>query len=200
MIAAILATMIRVFTGVRVLDSEILQLQHKVFYSAHSSHFDFLTIWASLPSEYRQNLRPVAAKDYWGKTKLRRFFSQRIIRAILIDRSPQNLRNTDPITPLTEALKEGDSLLLFPEGTRGNNGDDIAEFKSGIYRLAIQNPSAHFIPVKLENLGRILPKGEFLPLPIIARIEIFPAITIRDSETKKDFLTRTRAVLTSDNT
>jgi len=192
MISVVVATIIRLFTGVRMVDFELLHQDRKVFYSRHTSHFDFLTIWAALPLEHRTKLRPVAARDYWGKTPLRRWFSGHILNAILIDRKPAR-SNGHPLDPLLEAIDAGFSLLIFPEGTRVAKG--VEKFKPGIFHLAQKRREILFIPVRLENLGRILPKGEFLPIPIIARLEIAEPIQIEPSESKDGFLKRASSAL-----
>lgn len=166
-----------------------LDLPRKIFFARHQSHFDTLTIWAALPLKHRRCLRPVAALDYWGTTALRRWFATRVMNAILIDRNARPTRGKHPLTPLLNALDAGYSILIFPEGTRVSNQYPSA-FKSGIYHLARKVPLTHCLPLQLDNLGRILPKGEILPLPIIARLELMSPITLKEGESKAEFLAR----------
>ncbi len=191
MIANLTALAIRLFTGVRQMQSDDLKLPRKVFFARHQSHFDTLIIWAALPQGERQKLRPVAALDYWGKTRLRRWFACSVLRALLIDRNPKCSRTEHPLAPMRKALDAGDSLLIFPEGKR-ETAVNVGDFKSGIYHLARHQERINFLPVHLENLGRILPRGEMLPLPVIARLELHPALSLRDHETRISFLTRCR--------
>ena len=93
-----------------------------------------------------------------------------------------------------EALGKGYSFLVFPEGTRGS-GEELAPFKSGIYHLACRRPDVELVPAYLENLNRILPKGEVLPVPLLSSATFGPPITIAPHESKRDFLDRTRAAV-----
>lgn len=163
-----------------------------IFVANHSSHLDFTVLWATLPSHVRENTRPVAAKDYWEKRGLRRYLAIEVFRAVLVDRSGHNRHVLDP---LYEALDQGHSLILFPEGTRGS-GDEPGEFKSGIFHLVKRKPNLPVIPTYLENLNRVLPKGEFLPVPILSRVHFGAPLTLQDGEGKAEFLDRLRLSVT----
>ena len=67
---------------------------------------------------------------------------------------------------LQAALDAGDSLIFFPEGTRALT-DEMLPFKSGLYHLARANPTLELVPVRMENLSRVMPKGELLPVPLV---------------------------------
>lgn len=161
-----------------------------IYIANHTSHLDFLVLWASLPSSIRALTRPVAARDYWNTSAARRFLAVKVFRALLIDRGGAS-RGDDVLKPLLEALQQGDSLILFPEGTRGS-GDDVAPFKSGIFHLCRQIPGLELTPVSLDNLNRILPKGEILPVPVLSRVHFGERIALGNDETKAAFLTRAR--------
>lgn len=167
--------------------------QPVVFYSNHTSNLDFPVIWAALPKKIRTRLRPLAAEDYWSKGKLRSFLSIKIFKAILIARKTVN-RENNPIPKMEEALREGSSLIIFPEGTRSLSGE-ISTFKSGIQHLAASKENLPFIPVYLENLFRILPKGERLPLPLVAKLYFGNPIYLKAHESKNEFLERARRAL-----
>lgn len=164
-----------------------------VFYSNHTSNLDFPVIWAALPKKIRAKLRPLAAEDYWSKGKLRAFLSTKIFKAILIARKAVN-RENNPIQKMEEALSEGSSLIIFPEGTRSLSGE-IGEFKAGIHHLASSDRELPFIPIYLENLFRILPKGERFPLPLVAMLYVGEPLYIEAEETKEEFLQRARKAL-----
>ena len=132
----------------------------------------------------------MAAKDYWGKGGLRRYIATRGLNAVLIERARDG-RHGDPLEPLAEALQHGDSLILFPEGTRGG-GPLPAPFKSGLYHLAQRFPAVELVPVYLENLHRSLPKGAMLPVPLICTVRFGAALPRRAGEDKEDFLMRAR--------
>ena len=196
MIEELLCWLIKLFTGANAQwapESYHLGEGQRVYYANHSSHLDFLILWACLPKALRRNTRPVAARDYWAKSALRLWVAQNIFRAILIERTHVS-RSNNPIEQLKGALGQGDSLIIFPEGTRGS-GEAIGTFKSGLYHLAKHCPQAHYIPVYLENLNRVLPKGEFIPLPLICSVIFGAPLPAVAERTKEDFLNEAKVAL-----
>jgi 1-acyl-sn-glycerol-3-phosphate acyltransferase len=167
----------------------------RVYFANHSSNLDFVLLWASLPGEIRARTRPVAAHDYWTGSKLRHWLAGSIFRAVLIERRNVT-RENNPLTPMCEALWAGDSLIIFPEGTR-NHAGEIGEFKPGIHHLAREVPEAELVPVFIENLNRVLPKGEILPVPILCSVYFGNPIRLEPGETKRDFLVRARQAVLS---
>lgn len=164
--------------------------EQRVYFANHQSHGDFVLLWASLPAAMRARTRPVAARDYWDATPLRRFLIHRVFRGVLVERDPEK-RTEDPIDAMVAALDAGDSLILFPEGTR-NPGEELLPFKSGIFRLAGRRPRVPLVPAWIENIGRVLPKGEVIPVPLICSIRFGAPLTLAREETKESFLARTR--------
>jgi len=198
MIAALLAAVARVVAGgtVRWASAPIDDRQ-RVFFANHTSHLDFILIWASLPARVRSRARPVAAQDYWESGPIRRYLARKVFRAVLIeraapgtDRSPGE-RGREAVARMIEGLDREDSLIVFPEGTRGS-GDDVGEFKSGLYYLWRERPDVELVPVHLENLNRVLPKGEFIPVPMLSRVTFGPPLAWAEGETKEAFLERAR--------
>lgn len=161
----------------------------RIYFANHTSHIDTLAIWAALPMRLRLHTHPVAALDYWGQG-FRRYMATRALRAILIDRA-RDTRTTDPLEPLIQALSEGKSLILFPEGTRSHSATPSA-FKSGLYRLASAFAQVQLVPVYLENLHRSLPKGAFLPIPMTCTVRFGTPLQLVPDETKEAFLERAR--------
>ena len=92
---------------------------------------------------------------------------------------------------MLDALDRGESLIVFPEGTRSPDGE-LQEFKPGLYHVARARPQVPLVPVWLENLNRILPKGEALLVPLLARIAVGAPLHLLPGETKTDFLARAR--------
>lgn len=162
----------------------------RVFFANHGSHLDFATLWAALPRAARDHTRPVAARDYWGRNWLTRATAVGLFNALLISRDTVT-RNDNPIEQMAAALRAGDSLILFPEGTRSLDGD-IGPFKPGLYHLAVKVPSAELVPVHLQNLNRILPKGHLLPIPLISSVTFGPPLRLEEGERKESFLRRAR--------
>jgi 1-acyl-sn-glycerol-3-phosphate acyltransferase len=161
----------------------------RIYFANHTSHIDTVAIWAALPIRLRNNTHPVAAKDYWS-TGLRRYLATKALRAVLIDRSRSD-PSANPLAPLIETLQLGESLIIFPEGTRGSSPVPGA-FKSGLYHLAAQFPSVQLVPVYLENLHRSLPKGAVLPIPMTCTVRFGTPVMLADGETKEAFLERAR--------
>ena len=166
---------------------------NKVYYANHASHGDFVLVWISLPKTWRMLTQPVAGADYWLGSKLKAFIAEQVFRVLLID------RQHDPkqaIAAMDGALKEGKSLILFPEGTRNTTDDQVLlPFKSGLYHLARENENVEFVPVWINNINRVLPKGKILPIPLLCDVRIGEVIKKLPDEDKTEFLTRTRQAL-----
>ena len=166
---------------------------NKVYYANHASHGDFVLVWISLPKTWRMLTQPVAGADYWLGSKLKAFIAEQVFRVLLID------RQSDPkqaIAAMDGALKEGKSLILFPEGTRNTTDDQVLlPFKSGLYHLARENENVEFVPVWINNINRVLPKGKILPIPLLCEVRIGEVIKKLPDEDKTAFLTRIRQAL-----
>ncbi len=203
MTAALLVAASRVVSGPTVqwrCDADAVR--QRIYFANHTSHLDFVAIWSSLPRRLRRLTRPVAGCDYWMKTCIRRYLADRVFRAVLIERhsrqgNPAAARAS--IERLAREMGRAHSLIVFPEGTR-TSGGELAPFKSGLYHLARLRPDAELIPVYLENLDRILPKGEALPVPMLSRVVFGPPLDarsdMRDLERdKQQFLSAAREAL-----
>jgi 1-acyl-sn-glycerol-3-phosphate acyltransferase len=163
--------------------------EQSIYFTNHSSHLDTLALWAALPAEIRAKTRPVAAKDYWGSGIIKRFIALKVLNAVLIEREVS--RHSNPLQPLLEALSSGDSLIIFPEGTRRAQAEP-GDFKGGLYHLAESYPNVKLIPVYLDTLHRSMPKGSILPVPLICTVRFGAAIKLHENEHKKEFLSRAR--------
>lgn len=167
----------------------------RIYFANHSSHMDTIVLWAALPRSLRVNTRPVAARDYWGKGGIRTRIARDELNVVMIDRARED-PNADPLEPLREALANGFSLIIFPEGTRSPQRLP-GPFKAGLYHLARDFPDVELVPVYLDNLHRSLPKGALLPVPIITTVRFGTPIKLGADESKDDFLLRARnAVVT----
>jgi 1-acyl-sn-glycerol-3-phosphate acyltransferase len=164
----------------------------RIYFANHTSHIDTLAIWSSLPRELRRHTRPIAARDYWG-SGLKKYLATRGFGALLIDRAREN-PDSDPLAPLRAALAEGESLIIFPEGTRGTSATP-AKFRSGLFRLAGEFAAIELVPVYLDNLHRSLPKGALLPVPVVCTVRFGAPLARIDGEDKDAFCERARAAV-----
>lgn len=185
----------RLVTGVRAAWQGCApEAKRRVYFANHNSHGDFVLIWTVLPSALRGLTRPVAGSDYWNVSAARRFIAHRVFRAVLIDRNPAT-REGDPIVLMGRALDEGASLILFPEGTRNTTEERLLPFKTGLYHLARARPEVELVPVWIQNLNRVMPKGEFVPIPLLCTVTFGTPLILADGEEKGAFLFRARNAL-----
>jgi 1-acyl-sn-glycerol-3-phosphate acyltransferase len=183
--------------------------EQRIYFANHQSHADLVLIWAALPQELRSITRPIAAKDYWTASNFKRWITTEVFNAVYVERGknggqtpifeekldsdPQSSdpQSSDPLQPLVSALESGDSLILFPEGTRGH-GEDPQPFKSGLYNLAQRFPGVVLVPAWIHNVQRVIPKGEVVPVPVLCSVTFGEPLVLGTDEPRADFLTRAR--------
>lgn len=166
----------------------------RVYFANHTSNLDALVLWAVLPPELRERTKPVAARDYWTAGRLRRHIAEQVFHAILIERRKPTAHD-NPISQILAAMGTSGSIIIFPEGGRFQ-GPDPMPFKSGLYHLAQKRPDVEMVPVLMENLNRILPKGEVLPVPLLGSVTFGAPIQLLSGEPKPVFLERARKAIT----
>ncbi|MDO6524542.1 lysophospholipid acyltransferase family protein [Motilimonas sp. 1_MG-2023] len=186
----------------------------RVYFANHTSHGDFVLLWASLNPKLRSSVRPVAGADYWQSSKVRRFIIHQVFNGVLIARgkksqSEQN-EQVNPLQPMLDALSQGDSLILFPEGTRNLTEPTSAQpvtsatalsttpllpFKAGLFHLLQQHPQVECVPVWIANINRVMPKGRSLPLPLLCTVNFGEPILYDGDEDKAAFLARAQRAL-----
>ncbi|MEJ7686054.1 MAG: lysophospholipid acyltransferase family protein [Variovorax sp.] len=207
--------------------------EQRIYFANHQSHLDLVMIWAALPDELRSITRPIAARDYWANTPLKRWITTEVFNAIYVERSgsapmpaaaqppaeridpslepgqvelplaqpeldaapaivvPGSAEALAPLQPLIEALSSGDSIIIFPEGTRGHTGEP-QKFKSGLYTLAQMFPEAVLVPAWIDNVQRVMPKGEVVPVPILCSVTFGAPVSLEQDEERRPFLDRAR--------
>ena len=168
--------------------------EQRIYFANHQSHADLVLMWAALPEELRRITRPIAAKDYWTKTPFKQWITTADFNAIYVDRVKTG--DQDPLEPLIDALESGDSIILFPEGTRGNQ-EEPQKFKSGLYNLAQKFPQVVLVPAWINNVQRVMPKGEIVPVPILCSVTFGAPIALGLDEDRGEFLTRARLAVLS---
>lgn len=157
---------LKVFVGVKFDKADFLADESQfIIVANHNSHLDTMTIMASLPRKIIHKVRPVAAADHFGKTKRKEKWSNFFINTLLIQRkrdheNPQN----DPIHKMIQALDDGYSLILFPEGTRGE--PEVQQpLKPGIALVLSQRPHVKYVPSFMKGMGKAMPKDDSLIVP-----------------------------------
>lgn len=195
LVAGALCGFARLLTGARAIwkGGPPVAVQ-RIYYGNHTSHGDFVLIWASLPPDLRVRTRPVAGADYWHATGLRRWLIHDVLRGVTIERTRAE-GAPDPVAQMVAALEHDDSLILFPEGTRNTTDEMLLPFRSGIWRVASARPDVDCVPVWIANLNRVMPKGEFLPIPLLCTLTFGAPLRIAAEEEKDLFLHRARDAL-----
>ena len=166
--------------------------EQRIYFANHQSHADLVLIWAALPEELRSITRPIAARDYWTKSDFKRWITTAVFNAVYVDRERQG--DEDPLQPLIDALQSGDSLIIFPEGTRGHAAEPQA-FKAGLYNLALRFPDVVLVPAWIANVQRVMPKGEVVPVPVLCSVTFGAPIRLEPGEERRAFLDRARAAV-----
>jgi 1-acyl-sn-glycerol-3-phosphate acyltransferase len=163
--------------------------EQRIYFANHQSHADLVMIWAALPKELRNVTRAIAARDYWTKTPFKQWLTSKVFNVIYVSR--ERSADEDPLEPLIEALHSGDSIILFPEGTRGHTGEP-QPFKAGLYNLAQKFPKAVLVPAWINNVQHVLPKGEVVPVPVLCSVTFGAPMQVEPGEACRAFLDRAR--------
>ena len=169
----ILRLFLKVIVGVKFNNIESFNTNEQfIIVANHNSHLDTMTILSALPRKIIHKVKPVAAADHFGKTKLKEKLTNYFVNTLLIQRKrdKENPEN-DPINKMIKSLDEGNSLLIFPEGTRGD-AEVEQEYKAGVAIVLNQRPNIKFIPVYLKGMGKSMPKEDSLIIPYTSSITI----------------------------
>lgn len=194
MTANLLAGCVRLLTGANGRWAGCApDVRQRIYFANHASNLDAVVIWAALPAPVRELTRPVAARDYWDGGPVRRHLAAKVFHALLIERRKPTARD-NPLAQMLDALGTVNSLIIFPEGARYLEPDP-RPFKGGLFHLARHRPDVELVPVYLENMNRILPKGEFLAVPLLGGVTFGVPLSLAAAETKEHFLERARAAV-----
>jgi 1-acyl-sn-glycerol-3-phosphate acyltransferase len=192
MVASAICGFARLLTGARAVWKGCAPAAvQRIYYGNHTSHGDFVLIYAALPADLRAHTRPVAGADYWNATRLKRWIANDVLRAVMIERQKRE-GAPNPVEQMVDALDHGDSLILFPEGTRNTTDEPLLPFKSGVFHVAEARPEVECVPVWIENLNRVMPKGQVLPIPLLCTLTFGTPLRVAPGEDKDAFLDRLR--------
>jgi len=167
----VLRPLLRLLFGVSVEGREHLAgLTSFILAANHNSHLDVPLLFSILPARRLALTRPVAARDYFERRRWFFRFVDALFRPVWIDRGAPA---EEAVGAMLAALEAGESLVVFPEGTRGVPGR-LGRFRSGVGRLAARRPDVPVVPVFLHGPERALPKESAVPLPLWNRVLIGP--------------------------
>ena len=159
------------FFGITVRGREHLAgLARFILVSNHNSHLDTPVLYACLPRQQIGHTRPVAAYEYFSRSPHLLQIIDALFRPVWIDRTQHS---GQALTQMQQALEDGDNLLLFPEGTRGDAGV-LQRFRSGVGKLVAENPQIPVVPVYLQGPERALPRRTRMPLPLWQHVTFAP--------------------------
>lgn len=150
----------------------------------HNSHLDTMVLISLLRHRLLHRVRPVAAADYFLRNRVLAWFSTHVIGILPIARRRTG-PDDDPLAACREALRRGDILIFFPEGSRGEP-EHLTEFRGGIAKIAHSLPEVPIVPIYLYGLGKALPKGEALLVPFF--VDVFVGDPLTGGEHGADFL------------
>jgi len=163
-------------TGASVTGREHLPVKGPAIVAAnHTSHVDTLLLLSIFPARAVAKVRPAAAADYFLKDPVIGWFSRNIIGIVPVARDKVRSDGEDVLRPALEALGRGEIVVVFPEGTRGD-AEEMSRLKNGVARLAEAFPDAPVTPVWIQGAGRVLPKGEVVPVPMTCAVLAGPPI------------------------
>lgn len=167
----VLRNFLKIIVGVKFGSNQFLKdLDHFVILANHNSHLDTMAIMAAMPANIIHKVKPVAAKDYFGKTKTQAAMSNYFINTLLINREGKNNnQEQNPIRQMIAEIEMGNSLIVFPEGSRGEP-EKMQTLKKGITLVLRECPTVHYIPMFLYGMGKAMPKGDNVILPYTSSI------------------------------
>ncbi|HIF9186855.1 TPA: lysophospholipid acyltransferase family protein [Photobacterium damselae] len=172
--------------GLNIINRQNLPLRGPMVVAAnHNSHLDTLVLLALFPIRMVHKVRPVAAADYFLKNKVSTWLSLNILGIIPIHRSPNKSERHEVFDECHKALNQGDILIIFPEGSRGEP-ETMSGLKKGIYHLVNEHKICPVIPVVMRGLGRALPKGAVMFVPF--NCDVVLGSPIMKFENADDFL------------
>ena len=184
--------------GVNVSGAENLPKVSKgpsIIVANHNSHIDTLLLMSLFSGTQILKIHPVAAADYFCNTKLKSFIFKTLMGLIPLQRKFGKTTKEELFKEINEALRAGETIIIYPEGTRGED-NSIKEFKSGVAHIAAMNSDVPVVPFYINGPDRILPKGTFLWVPFIADVYVAEGVKYDGTPTKV-FTERIKNIVTT---
>jgi len=181
--ALLIRPLVFVILGLNIRGKNNLPLKGPAVIAAnHNSHLDTMVLMSLFPLSKLHKIRPVAAADYFLSNRFLAWFSLTCVGIIPLERK-SGADKSDLFTPCHQALDNGDIVIVFPEGTRGNP-EEISTLKKGIFHLVYPRKDTKITPVVMHGLGKALPRGEALFVPFNCDVIIgktLPPLTTADT-------------------
>jgi|688.fasta_scaffold10488_2 1-acyl-sn-glycerol-3-phosphate acyltransferase len=166
---------VHILLGLNVRNRHLLPTHGPAILAAnHNSHLDTGVLMALFPLRMVSKVRPVGATDYWYRNRWISWFSRNIMGIIPIDRERTD-KDADPLEASYAALAQGDILIFFPEGSRGEP-EQLSDFKAGVTLLAERFPEAPVVPLFMYGMGKAWPKGTMLFVPFFCHVIVGQAM------------------------
>jgi len=186
---------VMIISGVHIRNKQNLPLDGPcIIVANHNSHMDTMVLMSIFPLAKIKKIRPVAAADYFLKNKFVAWFSLNVIGIIPLSRKPKKSEG-HPFAKVEEALDQGDIVIVFPEGSRGEH-ETLKPFKTGIAHLASSCKGIPIVPIYMHGAGKCLPKGEALFVPFIIDVSVSKPVYY-ENESNKDFTLKIENIIKS---
>ena len=140
----------------------------------HNSHLDTMVIMSLFSLKILEKVRPIGAEDYFCNKPYKKWLSKNLIDLIALKRRPSKA-DGHPFGEIYKALDNGEIVLLFPEGSRGDP-EVMKPFKTGIAHMAKDYPDVPVVPLSIYGAGKALPRGEALFVPFIIEVNVGKAV------------------------
>jgi len=166
-------TVFTLYTPTKIIGREKIPTTSYIMCCNHNSHMDVALMMAASGKGF-SHFGMLAARDYWFDNKIKRILTNIGMNLIPIDRrikGEHSFSLNDTIT-LCRAFMELDnrSIIMFPEGTRGNPGE-IKKFKKGAAAFAIKL-NVPIVPLYVHGSHKAWPRGKTFMRPSFIKIEV----------------------------